>query len=74
MNRKDFVMRVMAMPTFTMPPTDITFSNGNGGAILTLTADGQIKVGPHVTPDEAARRFLEVLAKLYPSWICEPKR
>lgn len=40
--------------------------------ILTLTHDGKIEVGANVAPDEAAQKFLEALAKLYPQWLRNP--
>jgi hypothetical protein len=75
MNRRDILLAASApggVFSIGQPErANIQFSSG-GHVVLTLTTDGQIKLGPDVKPDEAARRFLETLAQLYPQWLRKP--
>jgi hypothetical protein len=71
MNRRDLILAGPVSPLVVRG--DIIFRADHNSTILTLTANGQIRVGPGVKPDEAAQRFLEILSELYPQWICKPK-
>ena len=64
----DYVTRC----SFRLEPADFVLHVG-ANEVLRISSTGEITFGEHVTPNEAAKQFIEALKLLWPGWFGEVK-